>query len=72
MKIAEAKAEVLRTWDSWAPKNVPSTRKPNGHDGFTFFTYLQRERPHLLTFRAKGDQWQVVHGWLLQGRRVTD
>jgi len=26
----------------------------------------------LLTFKAKGHKWQVVHGWLLSDRLVSD
>jgi hypothetical protein len=32
--------------------------------GFLFFRYLQNERSDLLDFRAVGDKWQIVHGWL--------
>lgn len=32
--------------------------------GFLFFRYLQNEKPDLLDFRAVGDKWQIVHGWL--------
>jgi hypothetical protein len=32
--------------------------------GFLFFRYLQNERSELLDFRAVGDKWQIVHGWL--------
>jgi hypothetical protein len=32
--------------------------------GFLFFRYLQREKSDLLDFRAVGDKWQIVDGWL--------
>jgi hypothetical protein len=31
---------------------------------FLFFRYLQKERSDLLNFRADGNKWQIVHGWL--------
>jgi hypothetical protein len=32
--------------------------------GFLFFRYLQKEKSDLLDFRAVGEKWQIVHGWL--------
>jgi hypothetical protein len=33
-------------------------------DGFLFFRYLQAERSELLDFRAVGNKWPMVHGWI--------
>ena len=67
----ESRREVLRAWRDWATTNVKRT-PPNGMDGLMFFSDLQRHRPHLLTFRDRGDKWQTVHGWLLRDRLVSD
>lgn len=39
--------------------------------GIGKFEALRRERPELFTFRCSGDQWQVVHGWMLKAGLVT-
>ena len=72
MKKEETKWQVILEWDRWAPKNLTSGKKPTGTDALIFFTYLQKECPHLLTFRTSGDPWQTVHGWLLREGRVSD
>jgi hypothetical protein len=71
-KKDEAKGLILREWDEWVPKHVPPTRKPTGMDAMSFFNYLQKECSPLLKFQARGDLWQIVHGWLLQEKRVDD
>ena len=48
-------------YDRWAKKH-PDDAIMMG--GFLFFRYLQNERSDLLDFRAVGDKWQIVHGWL--------
>jgi hypothetical protein len=41
------------------------TPQQSQHEGgFLFFRYLQEERSDLLDFRAVGNKWQIVHGWL--------
>ena len=65
-----AKIAIIEAWDSWV-KTHPSDSKVAG--GMIFFSYLQTERADLLLdFKAPGDQWQIVHSWLLSARRVTD
>ena len=69
-KKEESKWPVIREWDSWAQKNPDAAKQMNG---MLFFTYLQRDRPDLLEFKAGNqDKWQIVHSWLLRERRVTD
>ena len=51
----------LSEYDRWAKKH-PNDASMMG--GFLFFRYLQKERSDLLDFRAVGDKWQIVHGWL--------
>jgi hypothetical protein len=71
MKRVEAKRLVLQEWDDWAAKNVPSRQQARGTDGLIFFGYLQRQRPHLLEFKASsGDPWPTVHGWLAREGKI--
>jgi hypothetical protein len=60
MKKEEAR-RAFSEYDSWAKKH-PNDAKMMG--GFLFFRYLQEERSDLLDFRAVGNKWQIVHGWL--------
>jgi len=66
-----AKRAIIREWDDWAAKN-PDGAKSATAGGMFFFVHLQKERGDLLTFKADGDKWQVVHGWLLREGRVKD
>ena len=61
MKQEEARRAVLNAYDSWAKKH-PNQASMMG--GFLFFRYLQEEKPDLLDFRAAGNKWPIVHGWL--------
>jgi len=61
MKKEEARREVLSEYDSWAKKRPNDARMMGG---FLFFRYLQAERSDLLDFRAVGNKWQIVHGWI--------
>jgi len=61
MKKEEARRAVLSAYDSWAKKH-PNDASVMG--GFLFFRYLQQERSELLDFRAAGNKWQIVQGWL--------
>jgi hypothetical protein len=61
MKKEEARRAVLSEYDRWAKKH-PNDASMMG--GFLFFRYLQKERSDLLDFRAVGDKWQIVHGWI--------
>jgi hypothetical protein len=60
----DAKRAVLEEWHSWIV--AMSISNANGRDGLRFFAFLQKERDHLLRFKASGDKWQVIHGWLLR------
>jgi hypothetical protein len=61
VKKEEARRAVLSEYDRWAKKH-PNDASMMG--GFLFFRYLQKERSDLLDFRAVGDKWQIVHGWI--------
>lgn len=69
MKKADAEYAVIAEWDRWAELNPDDAKIMNG---MMFFTYLQRERPDLLSFKSSSDKWQDVHGWLLRARKVKD
>jgi hypothetical protein len=66
----DAKQRIIDKWHSWITK--VNTVNPNGTDALSFFTFLQKEHPGLLDFRATGDKWQTVHSWLIQARLVRD
>jgi hypothetical protein len=67
----EAKRRIIREWDIWAAKHVPSDRKATGTDGLIFFTYLQREGSDLLDFKTGDvDRWQIVKTWLIRERKI--
>ena len=61
MKKEEARRAVLSEYDKWVKKH-PDDASMMG--GFLFFRYIQEERSDLLDFRAVGNKWQIVHGWL--------
>jgi hypothetical protein len=63
MKIDEAKSRVLTEWYRWQGKSTPATYT----EKYTFYTWLQRERPDLLAFKCSGDRWQRIHGWIGAG-----
>jgi hypothetical protein len=62
MSKEQARRAVLSEFDSWAKKH-PNQASMMG--GFLFFRYLQAEKSDLLEFRAVGNKWQIVHGWIL-------
>src|SRR5947209_831277 len=70
MKRGEAKRLVLLERHDWAAKHVPSGQQARGTDGLIFFGYLQRRRPDLLEFKASGDRWVTVHGWLAREGKI--
>jgi hypothetical protein len=61
MNKGESRRAVLSAYDSWVKKHPNEARMMGG---FLFFRYLQAERSDLLDFRAVGNKWQIVHGWL--------
>ena len=70
MTKGEARVHIIAEWQEWT--NRHKVVAANGVRGLMFFGYLQRERPHLLAFTSSGDNWQVVHGWLLKAGFVSD
>jgi hypothetical protein len=67
VKKGGAKEAILSEYVRWARKH-PNDATMMG--GFLFFRYLQNERSDLLDFRAVGNKWQIVHGWIRD--RVED
>lgn len=65
----DAKRLILAEWDVWSPGHTSG--KPTGRDAFAFYAHLERHHPAWLTFRCRGDRWQVVHSWLIYASKVT-
>jgi hypothetical protein len=73
MRKYERKSLILREWDSWIQTHPVDPPAPTARDALKFFYELQDRRSPLLEFRpGRGDKWQLIHGWLLNERRVTD
>jgi hypothetical protein len=70
MTQEEARQAILREWRAWIPSQ--GVGEPSGRDALAFYQHLRNSRPHLLAFSSRGDRWQVVHGWLLRDRLVSD
>lgn len=71
MTQVQAKAMVLSLFKEWAADNGKRIPHEAVEGGMLFYGWLEKERPEALNFRASGDKWQVVHGWLLHSRMVT-
>jgi|SRR6516225_11525290 hypothetical protein len=56
-----ARRAVLSAYDGRAKKH-PNQASMMG--GFLNFRYLQTDRSELLDFRAAGNKWEIVHGWI--------
>lgn len=57
----QAKAQIVREWREWSKQRKSFTST----DMFAFYNWIEQNKSHLLMFRANGDKWQLVHGWLL-------
>jgi hypothetical protein len=65
-----AKEAIIKEWDAWEPTHGEDAKVING---ILFFTYLQRQRRHLLEFKSSSnDKWQTVRRWLVEARRVPN
>jgi hypothetical protein len=69
----QKKRAVVREWDDWI-KTQPLDGNATVRDARKFFLELKAKRfPTLLDFRSgSADKWQLVHGWLIDERRVSD
>jgi hypothetical protein len=70
MMREDARRQVVAQWPAWAKAN--NVERGSGRDALLFFNFLQDKRPELLAFDGSGDKWQAVHGWLINGRLVSD
>ncbi len=50
---------------------LPEVPYKGSDGGIIYFTQLQQKRPDLFQFKASGDKWQVVHGWMRKHRLVS-
>ena len=66
------KQTILREWDLWI-QTQPLQRNATERDARKFFLHLKaRHSPTPLDFPARGqDRWQIVHGWLVDARRLA-
>lgn len=60
MKIDDAKRLILSEWRTWYDKPEPHTWQ----DKFSFYNWLQHEKPYLLDFTCSGDKYQRISGWI--------
>jgi hypothetical protein len=68
-----AKLAILNAWDKWASDQGLIAGDIGGAEAFKFFNLLNGKASPLLDFKSgTTDKWQIVHGWLLSGRRVLD
>ena len=56
----EAKQLAVQEYLSWRSTHV-------NDEALIFYAYLKKEKSHLLNFKASGDKWQVIPGWILNG-----
>jgi hypothetical protein len=73
MRQQRARRLILREWDRWIQTQQIDSAGASGRDSLKFFLELQDVQSELLDFRTRGkDKWQIVHGWLLEARRVRE
>lgn len=72
MKNEDARVEIVGEFRRWWADREADQGQATGNDGMVFLGYLRKEKPHLLDFKASGDKWQIVHGWLLRADLVSD
>jgi hypothetical protein len=66
-----ARQAVIREWDRWASKVLPTGYKATGDNEMRFFGHVQKNCPSLLPV-GMADPWQTMHGWLLLERRIRE
>ena len=65
------KADAERLIVAEIRKMLPAVPYEGAMGGMLEYQKLLRERPELFEFKATGDKWQVVHGWLRKHHLVT-
>lgn len=61
MTQAEAKAQIVPLWLGWLETNRSGKIS---QDMQMFHAYVEQNYPHVLKFRAAGDQWQTFKMWI--------
>ncbi len=73
MKQMDARALMIREWDRWLQTQSIDPDEATGRDALKFFFELQDKQSPLVNFQTRGrDKWDVVHAWLIGGRRASD
>jgi hypothetical protein len=71
MKQEKARRLIIKEWDQWVQTQSIDSAGASGRDSLKFFLELQDAQSALLDFQTRGrDKWQIVHGWLLEARRL--
>jgi hypothetical protein len=72
MKQKDAKTLIIQEWNRWLQTQSIDPSEATGRDSLKFFIQLQDERSPLLNFQTRGrDKWELVHAWLIGGRRSS-
>jgi hypothetical protein len=72
MKQKDAKTLIIQEWDRWLQSQSIARAEASGRDSLKFFFELQDQRSPLLNFQTRGrDKWEVVHTWVIGGRRSS-
>ena len=64
MKQNDARTAIEFEWRDW-PEKAPL---PTPGDMREFYSWLMRERPHLLDFRTSADRFDLVQRWLVESQ----
>ena len=69
LTLVRAEKLIIGEWNKWVRKRRSSAITDMQ---IFYFSWLKKSTPELLTFKCRGDQWQVVRAWLQhnEGRRV--
>jgi hypothetical protein len=63
-----ARRAIVHEWEHWSALHPDELDDANV--GKYFFSFLQRKKPHLLTY--SDDEWETVRGWLVGEGRVKN
>lgn len=56
-----AKSQIRELWHAWRKDNATASHVTNK---LSFYSWLQKHHSQVLSFKCRGDKWQVVNGWL--------
>ncbi len=60
LTVAKAEKLIIVEWREWSKRRGSYSDR----DMLMFFSWLQKNKKDLLSFRCDYDKWQKVHGWL--------